>query len=258
MKYLFLSLIFYFTSSFTKQLDIHSPEEIINSEFLLTFPISGTNLTIGSIQAITRKPVLLIKKQWRVSHPGVNRLELDLNFDKLVLYRTHIGGGFFDKINQDKNKLLVVLRNYKECIPRACQYSEAEFKHAVLSEEGGFCHYIRNLRCFDRWKNPDTKLLIYYEDLILDLRGNVEKILQFLGEDITQMDQVFEDEKSFREKLIQLYRKQCPVKDAWSSGGDKLIYHSRNFKNESLIEMDVHIQKNYPNLWKKYLKRYKT
>jgi len=43
-----------------------------------------------------------------------------------------------------------------------------------------------------------------------------------------------------------------------SSGGDKEIFHSKGSTEEILHEVNRHISENYPKLWEKYLKRYKS
>lgn len=179
-------------------IDINDPEEIQNTEFLITFPKSGTNLTITSLQLFTKKPVRRPEQPMRDDLLGLNRLHLDLDPSKKILYRRHVIDPYFYKIDPTKNKLLMVLRNYKECINSLQHYSPEEFLEAILNEKSikkkaTFSHYINNLSFFENWSDDSTKLLIYYEDFILDPKTTIIQLLDFFDETVENFDEIWEN-----------------------------------------------------------------
>ena len=120
-------------------------------QVLLTFPRSGTNLTLGVLQLLTHKPV-------ESYNPGfeVNRLNLDLDQSKVPLWRAH-SYSHIKHLDPNSNKLLMILRNYKECIVTHEKkmgkegFAAQELRSSVLKNSGGFRGYIDNLRFFDQW-----------------------------------------------------------------------------------------------------------
>ena len=130
--------------------------------FLLTFPRSGTNLTCCYIQAATGKPIWFLN-QATSDLLSNNRLQLRLDPSKSPLFREHIFE-MLNGLNKKGNKLLFVLRNYKECIHRRVKSfnTNNEFKNLFINRDPVVEQYIGNLSTYDQW-DPAHRLLIYYK-----------------------------------------------------------------------------------------------
>lgn len=260
--FLFLILSPVVLLSSVSPLDFNNPKGVVNKEFFLSFPKSGTNLTLGLIQALTRKPYLAMQGTWSPSQENLNRVNLDINTEKSPIFRTH-GKHieelvFLDRLDQDKNKLIMILRNPKECIVRYCKYSEEKFLSSTLNNKGGFSLFISNLQAFDSWKNNETKLLIFYEDLIKNPRAFATTILEFLGESQHLLEDVILDYQRLSSEILASYQLQWKHEKKLFSGGEQEIFHSKGFSKTNMKKIDSHLMKQYPTLWKKYLYRYQT
>ncbi len=237
--------------------------------FFLSYMSSGTNLTTAMIQALTKREIAIIggtPKKWVENNhsrlKAFNRLNLELDLSKPPIWRTHNTkgkkGDIIRNANQDKNKLVMVVRNPKECLVRQCRYSEKTLIKSVLTNTGGFAHFISNLQFFDDWSDENTKIIVYYEDLLDQPRTVAIKLLEFLEEDQRHLDFVFGDYEQFCEKVIKSYQSQTEERKNRSSGGNQKIFHSRKFSKRGMKKIDSHLRMNYPKLWDKYLARYET
>jgi len=249
---LFLSTIFSYESPY---LNWNELEKIENAEFLVTYPKSGTNWTVCILQILAGRQI-----QWATASSIEdnllihNRLRVPLNLTKPPIYRDHCPSVDYYNIDQSKNKLVVLLRNYKECIVRNLYITEKELVKEITSDQKHFSLYISNLNLYHNWKDENTKLLIYYEDLIQKPRQTIEKLLAFLEEPLDGLEDFFDNYDYWKNKAISSYKRQYGHNI--SSGGQKEIHHSKDFSIQSLHKIDQHIQETYPELWENYLSRY--
>lgn len=228
-----------------------------NSEkqyFFLTFPRSGTNLTSCYIQATTGIPIWFLNQ---VSSRAIsnNRLGIKLDYSKKPLFRTHTTEKL-QGLNTNGNKLLFVLRNYRECIHRrVTTYDTNEsFKNLFLSNEEVVQQYIENLTAYDAW-DPLNRLMIFYEDLISNPVKEVAKILTFLEEPFPDfLDEGFLAAVS--KKTLESYHQQHIGTGGSHSKGKDPDYHSKQLPIEYIHEIDAAMEATVPTLWEKYLKRY--
>lgn len=228
------------------------PEE---GTLLLTYPRSGTNWTIGILQAKCQRPVRFLDHPDLTNCLGVNRLRFKIDNRLPVIYRSHSVTDQVKEINQPSFSLILTLRNYKECIVKENQFTAERFLIAVLKNEKCVSQYFRNLEFFEsEWKNPETKHLIVYEEILSNPRKVVISLLTFLGEDISGVPEFFEHYDDWNEAMLASYHKQHAKKGP-ASNNDPL-YHSKDFPKKLLIQVDAIIKKRYPHLWDKYLKRY--
>lgn len=227
-----------------------------SKEILLAYQRSGTNLTIGILQILARKPVNTFNPL-----DEVNRLKLDLDHTKPPLWRTHTLEPL-GNIDPYQSKLLILLRNYKECIVRNQKQELKQnidpihLRDIIVNGENDFLNYINNLNYFDKWENEQTKLIIYYEDLIKHPEVEIPKLLAFFNEDEVNFEGFISDYDFWKEKIMGSYQNQHGLE--YSSGGDKEIFHSKEFPVGILREIDTHIKQQYPRLWERYLSRYET
>jgi len=170
--------------------------------------------------------------------------------------------------------LIFVLRNYKECItsltspnwaaspayaknaPLIPMMKQDEYPHATPLAGSGGCHltyYLRLLKHYDELEKD--KMLVYYEDFILDPVATLEEVVKFLK----NFDWfVSEEIKQLFYDNIEMHRKisyGTPGRNR-SSDGKTLIYHSYKISAVHRINTDNYIKKYYSHLWEKYLKRY--
>lgn len=230
--------------------------QLESREVLLSYPRSGRTLTRNLIQILTRKPVRrageLVTK---------SKLGFDLDQKKVPLWPEH-DSKFLPKLDPNTSKLLIIIRNYKECIVRhekqetGSDFTASQLRNCILNNHDQIRQYIGNLMYYDTWPNDETKLLIFYEDLIKQPEVEIPKIMDLLGENDVDLDSFFANYEDWTAKILNVYKKNQGTQ--YSSSGNKDIYHSKNFPVNILQEIDQSIENSYPELWEKYLKRYQT
>lgn len=225
-------------------------------QFLLTYPRSGTHLMCGYVQALTNKPVDWFtygKKKFFREH-RIN----EFNSQDIVLYKEHWAYNL-NSMNKNGNKLLFLLRNYKESIPRSktkAIHGTEDLLNQFFGAHSAIERYMKNIKIYDEW-DPDCRLLIYYEDLIVNPMEELTKVLQFLNEPIPiYFTQEFLEEA--RLKSLELYEFQHQGTGGSHSKGEDLEYHSKKIPFEALEKIDLLITTQYSDFWEKYLKRYTT
>ncbi len=221
-------------------------------EFLMSYPRCGTNLLTAYIQEFTAKPVGVAVGT--ISPLATNRLQIALNPAKKTLYRGHHGIEL-KPWNKNGNKLICIVRNYRECISREHRKKSTDkLLHEAFHKNPTFQHYMDNLRVFDEW-DQNNRLLIYYEDLILHPVQEVKRVLAFLGED--SPENLTEDRLSqISEKTLGSYHIQHIRSGGSHSKGKDLLHHSKNMSPRQLKRWDEVMKKLSPALWDSYLKRY--
>lgn len=246
------SLIFFLFFFQCLQANYFDPDR--GNHFLLTTPHSGTNLTYCYLQALIGKPVYRLNLDQSLFEK--NPLNSSLDFSKKPLFRSH-DGRFLAKFNQNKSKLLFLLRDYKENLYRNTfpgLLSNEEFKDLFLNNHSKFILYITNLTTYDQW-DPNYRLLIYYEDLITNPEKEVRKIIEFFDESVSDFLNP-ELLKKVTFDVLSYYNKRYEPSGGSHSGGKALKYHSRKVLISVLQEIDNYIAIQYPDFWLKYLNRY--
>jgi len=237
--------------------------EETGQNFLLTFPRSGTNLVSCYIQGLTQRPIWLIDQK-SSPHLANNRLSLSLDYSKTPIYRSHKGDRF-EGLNKSGNKLILIVRNYKECIHRESSYqsdekfvyrSDEEFANFFLKMEPIVKNYIKNLATYDQW-DPQNRLLIFYEDLMTSPLEQVTRILSFFGEPIPPY-LTGEFLQSIGDQTLESYHSQHKKTGGSHTKGKDLKFHSNQISPSVLVEIDAAMKQANPHLWETYLNRYQT
>lgn len=114
---------------------------------------------------------------------------------------------FLRLIDKSCNKLILILRNYKECLVSQNKYSARGFVFDVIKSvneeyQDSFKSYITNLQYFENWENESTKLLIYYEDFVQYPEETISKIIEFFDEEPIDLDEFY---KSYYEQIGKAY-----------------------------------------------------
>ena len=262
------------TTLFSTQslLDLSKPEDVVGCDYILSYPRSGRHMVLNVVQNFFQREIRTGVKLSR----KLNFIGKDVNLELPSMYKSHQVPFGFERVDPSKNKLILLLRNYKECIPRhQKQAKQSDFnidrlKKIILDDNlnlgekkrGNFFGdtifglYVNNLYFFENWSDEDTKLLVYYEDVISDPIESFKKILCFLDKDFLVPDDFEEQIYAYLEISKKIYKKKFGAHA--SSGGKKEIYHSKSFPLSELQKIDSHIEEHHPMLWEKYLSRYKS
>ena len=167
---------------------------------------------------------------------------LDAPRDDAILSVTHND----NQISHIHNSipLVLLLRNYKECIQRHCQQRpDGECQHG---------NYWRNVIAFDGYEGP--KLVLYYEDLICEPRKTVELLASFMSIAKEKVDDFYHDYETHRLKSMAGYHPGCQT----SGTADGLLWHSRSMTPEDGIAWDKMLMERDVDIFDRYLRRYKV
>lgn len=222
---------------------------------LISFPKSGTNwLQYCMIQISGR---FWTKNNMPFSNFGIEQTE-----PPSLLHGHHVTE--FQWFDRSKDKLIIIVRNYKESLIR--YRGIAKIDHIIASlgtedvanfrkgciKEGEW--YLQNLLFFDTW-NENNRLLIYYEDLIENPYETLTSLAAFLEVGPEKVDQFFSNYEKHRQTMIDYYNRYYDVSN---TSGMHAIYHSNKLSKEKQIFFDKQMISIYPYLCEKYLSRYIT
>lgn len=247
-------------------LDFSRPFGIANRLFILTNPKSGSHLLLYSIMKITKRPLRGRVPLWYFENdpaffPAENIMNYPLDFSKPTTYWGH-EVHFLKKLNHRKNKLIFILRNYKENLSSLVtitaqrkglkEFDLGELLLAeVLNQGTSFKEYLERLQVFDDW-NSKYKCLVLFEDLVYHPEVFVPQVMSFINDDSEYMSFI-KNYSEFKKELMKEYRK----KEALSTGsGEDLQFFAKKVPKETFHAIDCFVKEKYPYLWDKYLSRY--
>lgn len=169
------------------------------------------------------------------------------NRKKIVLKMHDLSG-----IENRDHPLILILRDYKECIPSQLLHDGREGNYVLTICEmfKTQYYYFDNIRLFDQHKNK--KLLIYYEDLISNPLQEFKKIAAFLGASPSKIKDFLEKKDEHKKHVLKFYQKEGHFTP--KSGGDQKHF-SKNWKEHEIKLCDDLVKRSYPDVWK-YLRRY--
>ncbi len=167
-----------------------------------------------------------------------------------------------DRADQEKDYLIVIVRNYRECMMRHhnnrddrmldfLNFEDSYFKQLGQAEqlfESRKSGYILTLKCYEKW-NPATRFLVYYEDLINDPETTLKSLMRFLGQDEALVDDFMADFEAKRDESYDRYRNP-------QSRYSNLLYHTSLMAEEVILGCDEFMRTKYPDYWEKYLSRF--
>jgi len=171
--------------------------------------------------------------------------------------------------------LIFMLRNYKECIPRLSKQHHhccpGRFPQPIFQCDTRFIshaeEYLELLKHYDELEKD--KMLVYYEDFILDPVATLKEVEYFLAKKFNIISQpeikqrFYETFDTHREKSMSLYYSNPIHQPTATSGGRAILFHSHGIAPEDRKKMDRHMRSHSEtevilhslDLWK-YLKRY--
>jgi hypothetical protein len=154
-----------------------------------------------------------------------------------------------DMFNMKKDavddKLLTIIRNYKECI--MSHLTRDDDQHNITKIKEAFVQYIKVLEVFEN--SECTKCLIYYEDLITNPTSTLQKIANCFGYDIKR---VLDNLDVLLEESRQSYIRELGTTQ--TSG--KTIIHFTPITKHYKFDWDHEVRNLNPELYDKYLKLY--
>ncbi len=183
------------------------------------------------------------------------------------IFAGHCPKELWIKKEGDKNDLLiVVVRNYRECLMRHLGSVAAIVDDLKMQATYNWLdanrvaalvlcssQYINNVRCYDSW-DPSKRYLIFYEDLINNPMSVLLDVVYFLGE--------IPDENTWRFfEDLEVHKHVC-LRDYTTMGGSQSkgtdnLYHSKKMGLKNCRLIDNLVEQLFPYYFHKYLKRYK-
>lgn len=216
------------------------PLALFAKDYLVTAPRSGTHFMLYSLEYLTKRP-------WHVGGQKTTWKWFDLGADPNNEHFIHTHNFLRTRYKQEEgDRMLLIVRNYREAITRHFQ----DFDKTLKNIEGN-CDYFANLNTYEKWPE-DSRLLVYYEDLMKDPESHLRKILHFLKEDTKYLTRYIEDYDYHRERLIRYYRR---MGGAQSEGKD-MQFHTKKMTPEQIMQLDEAVQERHPDLFAKYLTHY--
>lgn len=167
-------------------------------------------------------------------------------------------------------QLILIIRNYKECIPRQMEKYTAQgiLEHAsntkpyekdIVPDRKGInarhADYIAMLEFFERFGG--SKIFLYYEDLIANTHQELSRLCEFTGVDNKVLESFMQDIDNHQHASSQRYNKtNTGCKSISKDGSAQPIFHSKKISAQDRLSIDRQLQQKFPTLYEKYLKRY--
>lgn len=216
---------------------------------LLSLPRTGSNwvrywFEYFSSENTSERNVLV-----EINHWGEERTEKT----NATLYKRHKLSEE-DIQNREIQKLVCVLRDYRECFVRHCRGRTFDKKVSRMSD------FTDNLYVYDAFEGD--KIIMYYEDFVSDPAKYMKQFLDFL-EVRNEWDNI--DVKEHRDISVKLYESGGSDKvgsktrgaPSLTKGKANFKFHQSEMDQETKEQLENWFVKEHPYLHEKYLERYK-
>lgn len=227
-----------------------------SENWMVTLPRSGTHLFCNLIMYSFGTPCTHIYNGRLLK----NETEAKINWDLDEVCHAHASGKVLKK-RKPGDKLIYIVRDYKEnCINQdhkhlPCVDSDEEFIEWFKARRYPGA-YRTNLLFFDEWEEG-CKLLVYYEDLLMNPEKVARDVADFLGYDYDE-DTFLERMEAFskvQESLRTFYYTRYRDRNQGGSKGLNPKHYQLNFSKKSRDEVDRIMRRQF-KLFDKYLSRY--
>ena len=156
--------------------------------------------------------------------------------------------------NRDIQKLVCVLRDYRECFVRHCRGRTFEKRVSRMTD------FTDNLYVYDTFEGE--KMLMYYEDFVKSPEVYMKQFLDFLG---VRNEWENIDVKEHRDISVKLYESggsekvgtQTRGAPSLTKGKADFTFHQQDLTNEIKHQLEEWFQQNHTHLHNAYLDRYK-
>jgi acetyltransferase-like isoleucine patch superfamily enzyme len=236
---------------------------------IIGYPRSGNNWLRYLVEYFTKYETVCepantpMRKPLHLLCPSIDSVNKDTK-DNDALWNTHgHEPGVNKMLKKAQGKQILILRNYKECIPRHINVAypfeiydnnfkdtgkltnlDLIFNEANDGNSLDLIHYLSLLN--DYYNYEGEKLLLYYEDLINKetIKESLIKLINFLDGDITLIDAFLDTYEERSNECKVLYK---PLGGSQSPAGQS-IFHSKVFTDEQKYFMDDLILSDYSHL----------
>ena len=223
------------------------------TNYLLSYPRSGNTWVRYFVEFISQQPTSGYKN---ASDKAIgSKIPIGVDLSKpVIMEKSH---KFYGKEYSPGDKLVVLVRDYKECMVR---HAAAESWKMSLDEKAKKkfdeetkgknekVDYVEVLMYYDEW--PGEKILIYYEDLMLHPKREIKKIVEFLDLNRKRMEVMFSNLEKHINSGIRVYHAGSQTK------GKNLKYHQGRIKPGLRQYMINQMKTKHPDIYKKYLECY--
>jgi hypothetical protein len=157
------------------------------------------------------------------------------------------------------DRAILLLRNYKECIPRHHGYEQiaASGVSRFLQNDDGrqpAIWYVKNIQQFEKFKGE--KIVVFFEDLMKNPHDAIKALAAFMKVDAEEVNRYLKNMDQHQENSLNRYEKmghQSQTKGAVTN----IDFHQKNFSADELTEFDDYFQDQLGNeIFQKYLSRY--
>ena len=229
----------------------------IKRNLLLSYPRSGNTWLRYCVEVLTNKPTFAgINREAGIfdKAPVLSLIgKMDKNANDYILIKRH----HFKPENEsfDVDKVVFIIRNYKECIIRHAELEINPNINTLKSEISGqidTVDYLGLIKAFDKFNGK--KLLLYYEDLIINPKKTLEDLLIFLEIENfeNKLNKFIYNLENHKNNSIKIYSLQGES----HTKGQHLSFHINKLNSEQRILWDKTIREKSEKLYEKYLKRY--
>jgi len=174
----------------------------------------------------------------------------------ILLKKGHVWEDITHYLN-DESKLIVLVRDYKECFISSAKRAGKKNKNDILNfVKRNIKRYYKILEDYDSFNND--KILIYYEDFLEDISETMFKSLDFLTEKVNEnIQKDFENDLNIHvNKSKELYINTTKINNNASGILSENEKHQNIFNKSEIRKLDNMMKDYDERLFDKYLKRY--
>lgn len=232
--------------------------------YLLSYPRSGNTWVRYMVEYLTQRPTYY-HIEYKEKDPPIGARDSSLNVnleEEPVMLKRH----WFksnDQLDPDKDSIILLIRNYKEVIPRHHCEAPSEkfptlasrFSGEMRGSENSECDYIKVIVDYDNWSGKKT--FFYYEDLVRNPHSIFTELYKiFKLEDINISLDRYENFKKNMEHHRTNGIKNYHTK-SWTKGKvNQLDFHQKQVNPDLLHSVTVKLKKQYPKIFEHYLSCY--
>lgn len=165
--------------------------------------------------------------------------------------------GWWESFNIETDALIVLVRNYKECMVRQRKLTFEAMREDCLGVQGTNVDYIAILQRYDEMPE-DRRILIYYEDLMDNCDQELGCVMRFLGQwygyFLSSISTFCLNLEEHKENSRQIYNAGVEHTPCQTKG--EPIFHSKKLSQDDRLKIDSYLRVNFPEIFNKYLERY--
>jgi hypothetical protein len=216
---------------------------------MLSLPRTGSNwvrywFEYFSAERTSEKNILVETNHWGVERTGESPATL---YKRHRLSQKDIDG-------REIQKLVLILRDYRECFVRHCKGRIFERKIGRMD------NFTDNIYMYESF--PGEKMIMYYEDFVSDPRTYMKEFLDFVDVKNEWGDI---DVKEHRDRSVKLYESGGSDKVGEKTSGAPSLtkgradfkFHQQSLSDEDKEKLEKWFQVEHPEIHDKYLERYK-